>query len=211
MPVTELAILPLAPGVGLSDKGIRGRLLRSKQVMETALGIPGRRFVYYQGVEDPTVLYLLGDWLSTDEHWKDFIPSPENQELLEILKHDLDIPRIEMYHIDLPAADVPTEANAIGIGWHTVRQDDKTSFDRRILDIKGWLKEGVSGEMKPAGGWRVEKASGQQGSEEFVLFCGLEDVDKHLGFAKTLTFEKCDRIRDLVQDVSVQHGTRIDL
>lgn len=44
-----------------------------------------------------------------------FIPSPENQELLALLKHDLDIPSIEMYHVDLPAADVPTDASVVNI------------------------------------------------------------------------------------------------
>lgn len=68
MPVTELAILRLAPGVSLSDEEFRAKLLRSKQVMETALGIHGRRFVYYQDAHDPVVLYLLGDWQSTEEH-----------------------------------------------------------------------------------------------------------------------------------------------
>lgn len=210
MPVTELAILRLAPGVSLLDEGFRARLLRSKQVMETALGIHGRLFVYYQDAQDPMVLYLLGDWQSTDEHWNEFIPSPGNQELLELLRHDLDIPSIKMYHVDLPAANVPTDANVISIGWHKVRQEDKAVIETSFYECKQWLDEYFSHAIKPAGGWRVEKAVGQQESEELVLFCGWEGVDEHLGFAKTKSFEKYDRIRKFVKKYSVKHGIRIE-
>ncbi|ROV90923.1 hypothetical protein VMCG_09964 [Cytospora schulzeri] len=209
MSVTELAILRLAPGVNILDAGFRAKILRSKQVMETALGIPGRRFVYYQDAEDPMVLYLLGDWQSTDEHWNEFIPSPENQELLELLKHDLDVPSIEMYHVDIPAAKVPTGANVISIGWHKVRQNDKVAFETTFWECKKSLDEDARRDMKPAGGWRVEKAVGQQETEEFVLFCGRESVDEQLGFSTRRFPKDYGRIREFVQEYDIKHGNRI--
>lgn len=211
MPVTELAILPLGPRVDPSDESFRAKLLRAREVMETALGMSGRRFVYFQGVEDPRVLYLLGDWRSPAEHWDHFIPGPENQELLALLGGELDLSRIEMYHVDVPIADVPADAHVISIAWHRVRGDDKAAFEQSFSECRKWLDEYVSGHDKPAGGWRVEKAAGMENEEEWVLFGGWKTVDEHNGFAKSEAFQKYERIRDVVQGIRLKHGTRMEL
>ncbi|ROW06369.1 hypothetical protein VPNG_07526 [Cytospora leucostoma] len=211
MPVTELATLPLAPGVSLADEGFRAKLLRSKIVMENALGIHGRRFAYYQSTEDYDLLYLLGDWQSTGEHWEEFIPSPANQELLELLKHDLDLPGIEMYHVDIPAAEVPTYADTISIGWSQVRQDDQAGFEKKFSRYKEWAKDHFRQGRVPAGGWRIETAEGQQGFEQFVLIGGWEGVDAYLGFAKTESTEGCYHAQEFIESFDVKHGIRIGL
>lgn len=211
MPVTELATLPLAPGVSLTDEGFRARLLRSKFVMENALSIHGRRFAYYQSTEDSRLLYLLGDWQSTEEHWEEFIPSPANQELLELLQNDLDLPGIEMYHVDIPAAQVPTNADTISIGWYQVRQGDQAAFEKRFLQYKEWAKDHFRQGRVPAGGWRIETAEGQQGFEQFVLIGEWEGADAYLGFAETEATEEYDHVQEFVQGFDVKHGTRIEL
>lgn len=211
MPVTELAIIRLAPGVSIANKSFRDKLLRSKEVMENALNLTGRRFVYYQGVEDPQVIYLLGDWQSPEEHWKEFIPSAENQGLLEMLKDDFDIATIEMYHVDTPIVNVPTGTEVMSIGWHRVRAQDKEAFETRFAECKQWLDHYVSQDTKPGGGWRIEKAAGRQEEEEeeWVLFCGWKTVEEHKGFSSTEDFNKYSRIRDFVQEFNVKHGQRI--
>lgn len=135
---------------------------------------------------------------------------PENQELLALLKHDLDIPSIEMYHVDLPAADLPTDASVVSIEWHEVREEDKAVFERSFHEFKYWLDGYVGRYMKPAGGWRVERAAGQQKLEGFVLFCGWDTVDEHLEFAKTKSSEKYGHIRAIAQEYTVKYGLRID-
>lgn len=213
MPVTELAILPLGPGVDLSNEAFRAKLFRAKAVMENALGISDRRFVYLQGVEDPQVLYLLGDWQSPAEHWDHFIPSPENQELLALLQGELDLPRIEMYHIDVPVLDVPANADVVSIEWLRVRRQDKVAFEERLSDCRNWLNEYESGHGKPAGGWRVEEAAGKEDEKEWVLFSGWKSAGGHtcMGCAQTGPFGNNERIRHLVQGFKVGHGTRIEL
>lgn len=174
--------------------------------MENSLGIPGRRFVYYQDAEDPMVLYLLlyllGDWQFTDEHCNEFIPSPENQELRELLKHDLDISSIEMYHVDNPAVNVPTDANVNSIEWLNVHQDDKVEFEGRFSECRKWLDEYVRLDMKLAGGWRVEKAVGQLGRLYVVRWMG-EYGWNHV--------ENYSHIRDFVQEYDAKHGKHIDI
>lgn len=212
MPVTELAILRLAPGADLSDATLRAKLGRAKTVMENALDISGRRFVYYQGVEDPRALYLVGGWQSAAEHWGQFIPSPENQELLVLLRDELDIPRIEMYHVDVPNAEIPAEANVLSFEWHRVLRDvDRAAFEARFLECRKWLDEYLSTADKPAGGWRIEKAAGREEEDEWVLFTGWKSVEEYMGFAGTSHFEKYRQIRELTRGFEVKHGIRIQV
>lgn len=211
MPVTELAILHLQPGVSLANPSFRAKLLQSVKVMENALGISGRRFVYYQGVEDPAILYLLGDWQSPSEHWDEFIPSPENQRLLELLKHDFDIQCIQMYHVDVPNAGVPTDSNIMHIGWYRVRTEDKARFEAQAVDFTQWSNEEESLEKKPAAGWRIEKAEGRENEEEWVRFCGWDNVHERMESRQTEPWKEGNDIHGLVLGSQLKHGTRIHL
>lgn len=211
MPVTELAILPLTSQADLYSSSFLAKLLQSQKVMANALGTSGRRFTYYQGIEDPRNLYLIGDWESPAEHWEQFIPSAQNQALLELLKDEFDIEGIEMYHVDVACAEVPVGAEVVSIGWHRVRKEDKEGFERVFAECRGWLDGYVSGDEKPAGGWRVEKDPERQDGEEWVLFCGWNSVEEHTRFAQTEAFEKYSRIRDRVQEFQLKHGKRLEL
>lgn len=210
MPVTELAILPLSPSVDLSDEAFLAKLRKTKQIMENALGIPGRRFIYYQGIEDDRVLYLLGDWNSPVEHLQEFIPSAENQEQLAMLKDDFDISHIKMFHIDVPAREVPSDAELISIGRHKVQAENKGAFEDRYRECKPWLDRYISRERKSAGGWRIEKGD-EEKEGEWVLFCGWESLDEHMDFAGTEGFEQYARIREYIKGFEVKHGKRIAL
>ncbi|KAF3762682.1 hypothetical protein M406DRAFT_333053 [Cryphonectria parasitica EP155] len=220
MPVTELAFLPLAQGTTPASPALHAKLQKSIQVMQTALGIPGRRFTYYQSLETPQLLYLLGDWRSPSEHRDQFLPSPENQELLQLLRDDLDIPRIEMYHVDVPNAAVPADAPVLSLGWFRVRGQDKAAFEGRAKSW-AWLSRRDPGQdgvgEASAGGWRIEKASdghdedeGQEKEEEWVSFCGWENVDEYEKLAEAVALDKSEHFRDLVCSSQVRRGIRID-
>lgn len=55
----------------------------------------------------------------------------------------------------------------------------------------------------------MERAAGQQKTDEFMLFCGRETVDEHLGFAKTKSSETYGHIRDIAQEYTVKYGIHI--
>lgn len=212
MGVTELAILYLTPNASLTSQAFRAKLLHSKKVMEAALGVSGRRFVYYQSIDDPAVLYLLGDWQSASEHWNHFIPSPENQQLLDLLKDDFDIPRIVMYHVDVPNAQVPADAQVISIGWYRVRSVDKARFaEHAFSDDAKRSDERMGHEKKPAGGWRIETSAGREDEEEWVRFRGWDSLEDHQKIIQTEpTSQEGDDIHGLVLESEVKHGVRID-
>lgn len=211
MPVTELAILHLKSGVSLTDPSCRARLLQAKRVMENALGIPGRQFVYYQGVEDPSMLFLLGDWRSPCEHWEEFIPSPENQQLLELLKDDLDVPRIQMYHVDVPIATIPANSEGICIGWYRIRMEDKARFEEQMAHHTQLPSDILTQGREAAGGWRIEKPDDVEDEEQWVHFYGWDNVERDKDSDQGNAWVEDGRLKNLVLGFELKHGTRTDI
>lgn len=216
MPVTEVAILPLLPGVDVNHHSVRDKLRYTQQVMENALGVPGRRFVYYQGLTDTgsstkNELYLLGDWQSAAEHRDEFLPSPANQAQLARVADLFDLARVDLFHVDVPASQVPTDADAdvLTIGRHRVRVraggEDKAAFEVRFVkECRELGRHGGRdfGDKPPVGGWRIEKDAaatttttnavpGKENAEEeeeWVAFCGWESAEERIKFASTKWF-----------------------
>lgn len=92
MPVTELAILPLTHRLTKECPILPTHLLQKLQTAKSVLETASRHsFYYFQQVEDPSIIYILGSWESVTAHWE-FLPSPENQEMLELLKDDIVMP-----------------------------------------------------------------------------------------------------------------------
>jgi hypothetical protein len=89
MTVTELAILPLTHPLTKEShflpSSLIQKLLTAKSVLETA---SGHSFYYFQQIEDPSIIYILGAWDSVTAHHT-FLPSSENQKLLELFKDDI--------------------------------------------------------------------------------------------------------------------------
>ncbi|KAJ4394771.1 hypothetical protein N0V93_003991 [Gnomoniopsis smithogilvyi] len=212
MPVTEVAILHLQPSVSLTEPSFRAKLLHTKKVMENALGIPGRHFNYYQDIKDPSVLYLLGDWQSPSEHWDRFIPSPENQQMLELLKDDLDLPRIQMYHVDVPNAKIPASAEVVCISWYRVRTEDKVRFEEQVVQRTQCSNDGLSQgrEAVGAGGWRIEKPDEFGDEEQWVHFRGRDNVEEHTRSGQTEAWKDDDHINTMVIGSEFKHGIRVD-
>lgn len=202
MPVTELAILHLSPGATIDNEPFRAKLQRTIQVMQNALGGSGRRFAYYHDVGDPQVLFLLGDWESPSEHWDQFIPSPENQQLLVLLQDDVDIPSIRMYHVGVPNAEVPMDTQFMSVEWCRVRKEDRVAFESRAR---------VQGGKPAAAGWRIERDPDMAEDEEFILFRGWRSSDEASQSGTLEAVPRDERTRGLLQSHQAKLGIRIDL
>lgn len=79
MTITELAILPLTHALTKESSslpvGVVKKLHTAKVVLEDKSGYS---FKYFQQVEDPSIVYLLGAWESPTAH-SAFLPSLDNQ------------------------------------------------------------------------------------------------------------------------------------
>lgn len=210
MTVTELAILHLKPNISLTNPSPRAKLLRAKQVMENALGISGRHFTYYQGIEDPTTIYLLGDWQYPSEHWDQFIPSAENQELLELLKDDFDIPRIQMYHVDVPNSQIPAASEVMRIGWFRVKTEDKAGFEEQSARGMNLLNEHLgTGKEATGGGWRVENPDDMENEEQWVQLWGSDHKEEHNKSAQIDVWKDNSLVNSLVLEFELKTGIRL--
>jgi quinol monooxygenase YgiN len=210
MAITEIALLHLSPHVTIQSPDLRSALGNAKTVMEN---YTGRRFYYFQQVEDPAYIYIFGEWDSLDQHMNQFIPSEENQALLRSLK---DLLTVEwLIHIDAPHAELPLPASlpadqesvTLGVVRHFVKAGEKDEFQQTFETNKHYLQDYLT-EGKLGGGWRVD---GEDGKDEWVLLTPWKDVEQHYGFAQTEGFTEYSRIRNHIDGAEIKHATVVHI
>ncbi|KAF3000186.1 hypothetical protein E8E13_006416 [Curvularia kusanoi] len=209
MPITEIALLHLSSGATIDDASLRSKLTHAKTVMQN---YTGRSFSYLQQVEDPTYIYIIGEWDSLDQHMNEFIPGADNQALLESLKDLLSVDWL--LHIDaahaqlpLPGADgAKQEAPVYAIGRHWVKDGQKEQFQQTFETekhhLQGFLTEGDLG-----GGWRIDK---EENKEEWVLMTPWDSVEQHFAFAKTDGFAQYSKITGYIEGAEIKHARLLD-
>ncbi|KAF2189836.1 hypothetical protein K469DRAFT_562705 [Zopfia rhizophila CBS 207.26] len=219
MAITEIALIRLLPPTTVDDPLLQSKLAHAKYVMEN---FTGRRFYYMHQVEDPSLLYVIGEWDSLKQHMEQFIPSADNQALLESLKDQLTVEWL--LHIDAPHSELPlpkskttsqdksqytneTGTLVYSIGRHFVKAGEKDKFKETFENKKHYLQDYAT-EGTIGGGWRVDK---KELKEEFVLFCPWKDVEQHMSFAKTDGFEKYAKVRDFIDGAEIKHVKIIDI
>lgn len=219
MPVTEVAIIPLAHSLTTSNPTLSAPLIQkwltSRHAMHAATG---NEFYYFQQIEDPSILYIIGKWDSPTAH-SEFIAGTENQRLLDLLKDDIVIhgegeKGMRMWHLDAecftPSSKLLLGAKAISFNRHFVPKEKKAEFEKKFAEVKGLLEE-YTKPYPVVGGWRIEKET-VDGVErdEWDLFSGFESVEHHMNFAKTEAFEKYREIAGYVEGFEMKHLRAID-
>ncbi|KAH7045803.1 hypothetical protein B0J12DRAFT_576639 [Macrophomina phaseolina] len=203
MAVTELALLRLRPGASFRAPTLRANLQKAKKAMEDFTQQP---FHYFVQVEDPTFFYILGSWPSAKYHFQEWIPSPANQELLELLKDQIDVEW--MFHLDVEKSHLPLNAPILAIGRHYIAPDKRTGFSQTFNAVKHNL-EGFTAPRKASGGWRLEKEAPDK--EEWILFSGWDEVAQHEKFGETGAFQDYGIIRDFVSGFEIRHAKILDI
>jgi heme-degrading monooxygenase HmoA len=216
MPVSEICALPLTHPITKDNPNLPEpviqKLREAKKVLETASGYG---FNFFQQIEDPSIVYITGLWDSAAAH-STFLPSPENQKLLELFKDDFsfhgDRP-LTMWHLDEdvftldPASGLKSAFTAPTISYnrHFVPIDKKEGFIAKLQEVKGILED-YTNPLRVVGGWRIEKeeVNGKM-REEWALFSGFDSVEHHMAFAKTQPFEKYREIVGFVDGFEVRH------
>jgi heme-degrading monooxygenase HmoA len=214
MPVTEFAILPLTRSLTKDNSTLPEILIDKLRIAKTVLDQASKyKFHYFQQIEVPSIVYIIGRWDSSEAHYA-FLPSAENQELLELFKEDIVMDgedegkKMQMWHLgnDVFAVASGTEwffnAPVISCNRHFVPKKQKSGFIEQFNEVKGILEEFT----KPygvVGGWRIEKEAEEK--EEWVLYLGFESVDNHMQFAKTRGFEKYREIVGFVGGFELKH------
>jgi heme-degrading monooxygenase HmoA len=199
MTVTEIALLHLSQGVMISDADVRSKLAHARTVM--------------QEVEDPSCIYIIGEWDSLDQHTNDFIPSAENQALLENLKELLSVEwllHIDASHAALPlpaSAQNQAKASVYALVRHYVKNGQRAQFQETYENEKRHLQAFVT-EGTIGGGWLVDN----DGDEEvWMLLTPWTSVEQHHAFAETAGFAEYGRIREHIEGAEIKHARILDM
>ncbi|KIW02220.1 uncharacterized protein PV09_06374 [Verruconis gallopava] len=202
MTVTELALLKLSSADGSLSEHVRAQLLKAKQAMES---FSGHRFYYLQQIEEPSLIYVLGEWASLHQHYAEFIPSAPNQAVLEALRNDVTV--VWLSHLDVPVSDIELAAPVMSLGRHFVAAKKRKDFEACFAAQKKFLQEFVT-EGDVAGGWKLEE---DRENDEFVLFAPWRAIEQHAAFASTDGFKHYVRIKDYIVDADIKHVKLLEL
>jgi hypothetical protein len=205
MTVTEFAILRILPShdqgnvnppPGIISPTLLSHLKAAASSMSSFSG--GLPFTFYQSLTDPALIFLIGGWQSARSHWEEWIPSQQNQELLELLKGMVEV--VEMWHIDVPRERVERVEGWGGEGvvsvekWKgKVKARERVGGEMGFEEVKDMVQKGVGrdAQVESVGGWRMEKgfAKGEDvvmeemgqgdGGGEWVLFTGCESQEEY--------------------------------
>jgi quinol monooxygenase YgiN len=210
MTVIEIALLRLVPGVVIDSPDLRSELQHAKTVMQN---YTGRTFYYFQQVEDPSYIYIVGEWDSLSQHMNEFIPSAENQTLLQSLK---DMLKVEwLIHINNPNAELPLPGSkkphqrevVLGIVRHFIKDGERDGFQQTFKVNEHYLQDYVT-QGRVVGGWCIDREDDKQ---EWVLLTPWESVEQHDAFRETRGFIEYSRIRDYIDSTEIKHATVLDI
>lgn len=220
--ITELALLHLKPPTTLTSPPLLSYLKTAKTAMET---YTGHQFHLYSQLEDPSYIYIFGSWASLTDHYEGWIPSKENQDLLEGAVPLFDVEW--MFHLDIDQEKkkggegveegvIPFDAPTIAIERHFMQKNKKAGFLNTFRENKHVLTD-FTAPQPICGGWKIEKEKepraeeNSKGNEQFVLFSGWRDVPHHSEFAKTEGFQRYKHIRDCLTEFEVKHAVKLDV
>ena len=216
MAVTELACLRLSPPTTATTPSLLAHLERVKEAQEFYSG----RFVrYYRCLEEPSTLFMFGGWPSIHTHMKEWIPSKENQDLLQLLKDEVSVDW--MWHIDLDpttrqSLDV---ARMLAIGKHMIKHGKKGKYGG-LGEVKRALEQSVGDKRVVKGGWRLDRGFVPEKAEDefeegkdaqWVSFRCWESDEERNHFTQRQGLEEYGQLRDFVEVFDVKHAVRLEV
>ncbi|KAJ9608165.1 hypothetical protein H2200_007153 [Cladophialophora chaetospira] len=208
MAVTELARLRLLAGTEPSSPELLAGLAQAKEVMQQSSGFD---FWFYQCVETPHVIFILGSWPSVQFHMQEFIPSQPNQDLLALLKDQITVEW--MFHLDIDQSSTPLPLNRgmVAVDRHVISDGQKEAFQSTFEKSKHGLGSFIDGPNHVVGGWRIEEGydpslEGDEAKAEFVLFTAWDSVEHHLEFQRQEGFQNYSQIRKHTDAVDITHA-----
>jgi hypothetical protein len=99
---------------------------------------------------------------------------------------------------------------SLGCNRYFVPANKKDGFVKKFAEVRGLLEDYTT-PYPVIGGWRIEKETIEgKKRDEWVLISGFENVDYHMGFAKTEEFAKYREIVGFVEGFEVKHLKAID-
>ncbi|KAI1615574.1 hypothetical protein EDD36DRAFT_433133 [Exophiala viscosa] len=126
MAIIELAHISLKNGQKATDSQLTTNLKEVKRVIEEYSKL---QTLFYEQIDDPSVLFVVGGWESKERHQDGFTGSPEQNKILSLVENQMDIDW--MHYVDVEQEHLPLVAPVLVIVKAVVGGDThKLMFDQ---------------------------------------------------------------------------------
>jgi hypothetical protein len=186
MAIIELAHITLTNGVKATDLDLKKNLKEVKRVIEEYSKLTT---LFYTQVDDPTVMFVIGAWESQEKHQHGFDGSPQQGEILKLIKDQMGIDW--MHYMDVEQSQIPLDAPVLAIVKETFAKHgvNKTQFDQDFAHQTPALSGARFGAVAA---WNLKKNKHER--DVRMHFSGWQDVDEATG-AISATIENFQRAR----------------
>ncbi|KAF2671022.1 hypothetical protein BT63DRAFT_423279 [Microthyrium microscopicum] len=183
MAISEIGLLKLKSTASLDDPELREKLSQIKSNLEK---FTGHDFHYLQQIEDPNYIYMLGQWQSLEQHYKELHSSTDWQEMVPIMQKHFDFQW--MAHYDFALDNINVDTPVLGLARYVMSEGDRKNAEDSLDKARSSLKDSV-------GGWKVD---GGRKSEEAVLLAPNEKLQEQQSI-------KDLKIGDATEQADIKH------
>jgi heme-degrading monooxygenase HmoA len=198
MSALEICRLQVKPNISPSDPSVVKSLIEVRSSLRSKVTNTNSQF--YQCIEDPTLIYILGVWPTISAH-HDFLSSTQKSEILLPQEDLLDFNWV--MHMPLPGMEsLPLDAPVMCIARFFVKEGVHDELQRVLDRHRHKIVEG-SKPYKMIDGWRCDA---KPGKEEAFVFSGWKSKQAHEEFtAKAMEDPDYASAKDLCDGVEVKH------
>jgi hypothetical protein len=201
MPVLEVLQLKVKPTINPTNSSILTSLQTVRSLLASKIHPTQSRF--YQSIEDPSLIFVLGIWDSLSQH-QAFLSSPFRVEVLSPQEDLLDF----SWCVHIPIVkreDLPLEAPIVSVARIKLKSGEHVPLHK---EITGRYREVLEETTKPFGvveGWILDGR--EEGKREQVVITGWPGKEEHLAFSAGLRerFEDYRGLRGHWESVMASH------
>ncbi|KIW90650.1 uncharacterized protein Z519_08433 [Cladophialophora bantiana CBS 173.52] len=179
MAIIELAHITLKNGITATDPELKKNLREVKRVIEDYSKL---QTLFYTQIDDPSVMFVIGAWETKDHHQYSFDGSPQQAEILKLIKDQIGIDW--MHYIDVDQSRIPLDAPVVAIIKETFAKHGvvRTQFDQEFASQTSSLGGARHGAISA---WNIPKDNKER--DVRVNFSGWESVEEATAaFANTI-------------------------
>ncbi|KAK0525372.1 hypothetical protein OC834_005047 [Tilletia horrida] len=218
--VQQADAIPQAQPQSALTFSLRAELSHALTTLQEAHDEP---FVYYRELEDPSLLYLMGNWPSLAAHMDAFIPGEANQELLRRLANHVEI--VDFQHLDnVRIQDTPLDwgkgedkdpgaGEVVAVSRLWVKKEEREAFDelgRRNLKLLATY----ASPRRVVEAWRIEPEEPERypGTKQSITLTGWDSIEHHYTWPKQPEFaEFSSERRSKLAGFEVRHIVKLEL
>ncbi|OCT52552.1 hypothetical protein CLCR_10845 [Cladophialophora carrionii] len=202
MAIIELAHISLKDGLTADEPQLKKNLKEVKRVIEEYSKL---ETIFYRQLDDPSVMFVIGAWATKDHHQHGFDGSPQQGEILTLIKDQMGIDW--MHYIDVEQSRIPLDAPVLAIIKEAFAKHgvNRTDFDQQFASQTAHIGGARYGAISA---WNIRKDKHEP--DVRVNFSGWESLEEATQ-AMVNTIEQVKGFRAVPTDLNFFFATRAQL